>query len=273
MSEFNFDEIRIENTNRCAYKCWFCPREKHERSQGAMSVTDFEILVDKLPDNCSSIDLHGYGEPLLDDLLQFKVLLAKRKWPDARLRIISTLGVSRAAEKVAALADAGLNSIEVSFYGTDRDSYRKSHGVNAFDLARNNLAALLSMNIEGLQIKVRSLDGADEPEGVTAQPKSSSIKKGKLHNYGDGRAFNKSPIGTCSVVNGLRSRILQVTWDLDVIPCCFDYNAELKLGNLRNSNLREIFEGEIYRNFINAHISNELSSLSPCNKCEKCFLQ
>jgi len=42
-----------------------------------------------------------------------------------------------------------------------------------------------------------------------------------LHNYGDGRKYNKSEkTKVCSIVSGWRKHILQITWDLKVIPCC-----------------------------------------------------
>lgn len=267
----SFQEIRIENTNSCRYKCWFCPRELHERVQGVMSIDDFKILLRRLPDDCQSIDLHGYGEPLLDSDLAEKVKLAKRKWPSSRLRIITTMGVSKGAGKIAALAEAGLTSVEISYYGTDKDSYKRAHGVNAYDLATANIAELQAMNLPNFEVVVRSLEGADRGNEDELEKEVSSIEKGKLHNFGSGREFNAAPKGVCSVVDGLRSRILQVTWQLDVIPCCFDYNAEVKLGNLREQELEEIFSSSTYQSFVSAHLGNVIGDLSPCNKCEKCF--
>lgn len=237
-----------------------------------MSVEDFKILLAKLPENCGKVDLHGYGEPLLDDTLGEKVQLAKHKWPNARLRIITTLGVANGAEKVAELARLGLNSVEISYYGDDEEAYRKAHGVNAYKLATTNIEQLRNLQPNGLEIIVRSLDGADQQEVCEEHQQENAITKGKLHNFGSGRNFNRAPKGTCSVVAGLRSRILQVTWQLDVIPCCFDYNAEIKLGNLRVQSLEEIFSSETYSSFIEAHISGNIRNVSPCDTCEKCLL-
>ena len=69
----------------------------------------------------------------------------------------------------------------------------------------------------------------------------------------------------------MRRRILQVTWDLDVIPCCFDFNATVTFGNLREQSLAEIFAGETYRKFIEAHLANQIEVYPVCVGCERCF--
>jgi hypothetical protein len=58
--------------------------------------------------------------------------------------------------------------------------------------------------------------------------------------------------------------VLQITWDLDVIPCCFDSNASIVLGNLRHQSLEEVFQGSTYRDFIAAHMVQSLDPYPAC---------
>ena len=66
-------------------------------------------------------------------------------------------------------------------------------------------------------------------------------------------------------------RILQVVWDLDVIPCCFDFTGTVTSSNLREQSLAEIFAGETYRKFIEAHLANQIEVYPVCGGCEHCF--
>jgi hypothetical protein len=93
-----------------------------------------------------------------------------------------------------------------------------------------------------------------------------------LHNYGSGRQYNTPGENVpCSVVWGFRRRVLQITWNLDVIPCCFDFNAEIKLGNLRHQTVAEVFTGPVYIDFIQSHIDNRLDNYRVCQACERCY--
>jgi len=212
-----FQEIRIENTNHCGYSCWFCPREKQSRTLGFMSIETFKKIIQKLPNDVLSIDLHGFGEPLLDPQLGEKVSFAREKWKDADIRIITTMGQKDSAKKIIELARCGMSTVEVSFYGNSPESYKSIHGVNRFSLATENISYLKSNKPKNLSIVVRELEGVDSNR--KNKVKTQNIIKGKLHNFGNGRSFNTTDIyKVCSIVNGYRRRVLQITWDGKIIP-------------------------------------------------------
>lgn len=283
-----FSEIRIENTTHCGYKCFFCPRESLTRRQGFMSVEDFGLAIHRVGRHDTTVDLHGYGEPLLDQALIPKVELLTKHWPKCRPRIISSLGVPLSRTYFAELIKAGIQEVEVSFYGFTPESYEASHGSDMFSVARRNLEALCiardafnpALDITLRLFPVHSavlqpLWGAQQRVRFTQWLLSLGITRLRtrdLHNFGAGRKYN--PPGSaslCSIVWGYRRRILQITWDLNVIPCCFDFNAEIVFGNLRDSSLAEIFTGSTYRKFIRDHTEGRLDEYKPCANCEKCY--
>ncbi|WP_039912246.1 radical SAM/SPASM domain-containing protein [Cellvibrio mixtus] len=278
----NYDEIRIENTNLCGYKCYFCPREELTRKKGVMPVEDLVTIINQIGDYRGSVDLHGFGEPLLDTDLPQKIRLIKSKWPHSKTRIISTLGLSLSDESFKQVVNSGLDTLEVSFYGIDRESYKKSHGVDKFELVRSNLTLISNLIRESsssLEMVVRDLpiinsdsDKRKEIESWLLGLGVNKVSKHNMHNYGGGREYNQPPTeGVCSVVWGYRKRVLQVTWDLNIIPCCFDSNSTIIFGNLRESSLEKIFQGKKYIEFINSHKENNLSGYPVCEKCERCF--
>jgi MoaA/NifB/PqqE/SkfB family radical SAM enzyme len=284
INKTQFDEVRIENTNKCFYKCFFCPREKLSRPTGFMSTSDLRLVIERVGPHRGKVDLHGYGEPLLDPNLKEKVRLVRNLWPLSELRIYSTLGVELAADYFDELFDAGLDILEVSYYGRDEPEYRKIHGSGNYAVATLNLNRAIAANPHRVVLRLMpSSFKTDQVFGLSSQRKilehlaeSSGVKvirERALHNWGSGRKFNMPGNKICSVVSGYRSRVLQITWDLNVIPCCFDFNASIVLGNLRSHSVREILESHIYRLFIESHKSGSLEAYPVCAGCERCTLE
>jgi MoaA/NifB/PqqE/SkfB family radical SAM enzyme len=280
-----FEEIHIENTNSCGYKCAMCPRESQTRRIGFMSVEDFSLVLDRLGPFEGIFHLHGFGEPLLDRQLIPKVQKLKKSHPSSFGFIFSTLGVRLPEDHFAQLLGAGLDGIVISLYGFNREDYQKIHGYNGWELVKRNLQLLSEAkksfpNFTGI-VKIPSpslssvLPIADPPEKVDfcqwVQTLGLSTRPWEyVHNYSSGRNYN--PANTtkvCPVISGRRKNILNITWDLRVIPCCYDFNATISFGNLRTQSLEEIFSSPAYLNFVIAQQTGFLSAYPVCQNCEK----
>lgn len=284
MAPLNFEEIRIENTNACGYRCVMCPREKLDRPLGYMTRDDFSLILDRLGSFEGRVHLHGFGEPLLDRSLLEKIRLLKRCWPKSSSYIFSTLGVKNIDWEE--LAISGLDYLNVSMYGFARQTYKNVHGVDRFDLVRDNLEQLAEAIAQKgsflkVYVKIPSLEVSSTlPIAFPHQAKSlvQWIEElgftiaiwPKVHNYGDGRQFNMAQTERlCPVIEGSRSNILNITWDLNVIPCGLDYNATIRFGSLKKQSLEEIFSSPEYLRFVLSHKSNALSDYPVCMGCDK----
>lgn len=282
----NFKEIRIENTNHCGYFCTMCPREKHTRKKGIMPLEDFTSLIHQFENYTGQIHFHGYGEPLLDPNLVEKVRLARKHHPQSTLLFFTTLGVRVKERFFKDLADAGLNRLIISCYGYNKPSYKKEHGVDTFSKVQSNLNQLFLERKTSKSPFQTVLIGPD-PQKITSFISNLQLKafihwiedlgisyntKMPEHNFGSGRDYNTpANKGVCSIAWGYRKTILQITWDLKVIPCCLDFNASTIFGDLRTQTLTEIFSSAPYRTFIQSHQNNTLTSYLSCKNCERDF--
>lgn len=284
----DFQEIRIENTNRCGYSCVFCPREKMDRPQDIMPMDDFGLVMQRIgdyhPDYQNWFHLHGFGEPLLDKYLPEKIVIAKAMFPKAKTFLVTTLGVSVGEDYLRALINNGLDMMTVSFYASEREKYKAVTGTSMFDTALKNLITVgnivkslpryMNVTVTG------DMEGIADKVGVESRS-APWLKKlmenygfnffyPKVHNYGSGRAYNPADLqGLCTVFNGARRNILQITWDLNVKPCTFDFNASMKLGNLRMQGIAEIFNEKPYRELALAQATNDLSRYPACANCDR----
>lgn len=57
-----------------------------------------------------------------------------------------------------------------------------------------------------------------------------------------------------------------VQWNGDVVACCRDYDGQLKLGNVKENTLKEIWNGREYADF-RAKMTSGDGLTSFCNEC------
>lgn len=280
-----FHEVHIEGTNACGYKCFMCPREELHRRIGFMSLEDFSLVMDRLGSFSGVFHLHGFGEALLDRHFIEKVSLVSCKQPKAKSLVFSTLGVPLKEDFFSSVLDAGLDTMAISLYGFSEEEYQKVHGRKNFSLVKKNLQSLsLAMRREqgpfSAYIKVpgekiiSSLPIATAPDKLSfcrwAEELGFEIREWSyLHNYSDGRQYNPPGESLCPVINGKRKHILNISWNLDVLPCAYDFNGTIRFGNLRTHSLEEIFSSPEYLAFLVAHMTNNLSEYRACQNCEK----
>ncbi len=293
----HFTKIRVENTNLCKYTCDMCPREKMTRRLGIMPPQDYQLVLDRVQEYVeetelpqpfpSSFFLHGYGEPLFDPKLAVKGSMVAEQFPASMPIIFSTLGVPRSESYLKNLLLEGkLERIYISFYGFQEDTYHAVHKGGNFQIAQKNLKYLATLNkslgnpctiiLQILIPRTQEVINQDPSEKKAYQELMSFLEPLgverydlNLHNFGDGRDYFDPDMDTsvCSVVNGERRTHLNVSWDLKVLPCCFDYNGDIVFGDLREQSIYEIYHGEKYQKFIESHRVGNLDGYPVCKGC------
>ena len=66
-------------------------------------------------------------------------------------------------------------------------------------------------------------------------------------------------------------RQAMVYWNGDVVPCCYDLEGEEIMGNLKNSTMDEIWNGEKYRKFRKRLKDSALLSTKQPDLCKGCL--
>ena len=57
-----------------------------------------------------------------------------------------------------------------------------------------------------------------------------------------------------------------ITWDGQVIPCCFDKDASHSMGSVMEKSFKEIWFSKLYQNFRNALLHSR-SEIEICKNC------
>ncbi|MDX1285934.1 MAG: SPASM domain-containing protein, partial [Draconibacterium sp.] len=59
-----------------------------------------------------------------------------------------------------------------------------------------------------------------------------------------------------------------VTWDGQVVPCCFDKDAKHVLGSLEDQSFEQVWNSDTYRNFRKA-VLTERNQIDICKNCSE----
>jgi hypothetical protein len=250
--------ILIENTNCCNAQCVMCPREKLTRKRGFMEFGLFEKIIREVSGASRKpvVHLHGFGEPLLDESLPERIMLAKT------CGIKHTYLVTNASllfpETARKIINAGLDTMKISFYGTDEESYHATMGRLDFKVALHNIREFVRIRKELkkrnpkliLQYLPQEANEARTEEfqslwrPVLDKRAGDCLNLSSLHNYGGGRGYNRVEERIVSVCF-YPWTALSVLWDGRAVTCCMDYNGVQGVGDLNFQSVMEIWNGHV----------------------------
>jgi len=329
--EFRSDKpiiYNIETTNNCNMRCKMCPRTtKMTRKITYLENEFYDDILDQIkphspelwaewedfctktygiaPDSEPSenhfflyiipkvIQLHGYGDPLLDKNLSNVIRSLTEKGFESYFSCNpANINVKSTVEQM----EAGLTYLKYSFESTDDMKFKDIRGNAAnFTEAFEKTKEIMRIKDEKgykTKIVITMIDvGHDEEQQEEFRKLSKAFKDMNVYIYlksEDQQWYRKDETlleyldergreapeqekdfyGT----NAIHWRetckhpwmSMTVKSDGEVHMCMEDYNNEIFLGNARQNNLYEIWNGDLYKKFRQDHFD-----LNPCIKCTK----
>ncbi len=246
-----YSRIYVEITNVCNKNCSFC--HGTERKKSFLSKERFEVLLKKLKGFTEYIYFHVMGEPLLHPDLPYFIERATSNGFKCAVTTNGTLLKSRGEKLIA----SGVYKVSISLHsfeeGSEEEyaSYIEECLSFADKSSANGVLTVLRLwnrgfdggrncDIEG---KIRSyFEGEEFKEG------SRGIRiRDKLHlEYGDRFKWpdlKEEEYGKEVFCYGLKDHFAVLT-DGSVVPCCLDGEGVMTLGNVYESEVEEILNGE-----------------------------
>ncbi len=301
----------IETTNACNMKCEMCPRTtRMTRSISSLEKEQFASIVDQLrpwsdeewqkwtgfvtetydikPDEMSEnhfflyiipkvIQLHGYGDPLLDKNLHEDIKILSDK---GFYSYFSCNPANIDIERTRLMLENGLDVIKYSIETTDDDLHKKIRGkASNFTKAYNDIMEVMELKKENnykTQIVITMLDLNRTCQQEDYDKLKDAFEGKDVYIYlksEDQQWYRKDYHPTKSVH---WSEICKHPWmsmtiksDGDVAMCMEDFNNDVVLGNIKEGSLEEIWNGKKYKQFREDHLNNQT-----CIKCnEECDMK
>lgn len=289
------DKLQIEPTNHCNAKCPLCPTGANQlkRPKGFMDLPLYKKIIDEVAGKTAHITLWNYGEPTLHPGIFEMIRYAKKNGLEIS---VSTNGyVFYSDEGIQRLAESNLDTLIVSLDGATKEIftlYRKNvdfarviDGLkklkklkkelkkktpwvemqfivmkhNIHELPRmKKLAAQLGDSLRLKTVNVQMVQGIRYLDWLPDNQIFSRYKKEISGQY----VPKKENFHNCPVI----WHSLVINWDGTVNPCCYDYQGEMVMGNVRTETIHEIWTGEKMQNFRRS-ILNDRRKNKICQHC------
>lgn len=283
----------IEPTNLCNLRCTQCPTGMHtlSRKQGNLPIENFRNLINKLSDHLIHLTLYFQGEPFLHPQFIEMVRIAREN----RLFVSTSTNGHFLDEKTAQkVVESKLNHLIISADGLDQETY-ETYRVNG------NLQKVLDgiTNLVAAKKKARSklpfielqflVMGHNEHQvnemrnlAKNLEVDRLTFKSAQVYDFGNGNIlipqldkksrYRKTEDGNWVLKKKLKNqchrlwRSLVITWEGNVVPCCYDKDAENGAGNLLEISLKEIWHSVTMKSFRNKVVSNR-KAVYICSNC------
>lgn len=274
------NDVRFEVTTFCNYNCVICPREQLRRPLTVMSDELFEDCVCKIKkctDQYDTLTFAGLGEPMMDKRLLDKIRIAKKHGFD-QMNLL-TNGSLLTRDIFLQMQDAGMQTVRISFYGMTPESYSGVHGSHGnpekFQTLCETVEELCALpRTTRLVMTFNVVPGVNDSDLKTWidhwEDRADLIEAWHPHNWVYGRKLR--------AVGGVQRKScgrpfngpLQIQVDGTVNMCCFDFNGDLTLGDLKTQTLEEIFSAEPFTRLHDCHKSGDyFGSNFICEQCDQ----
>jgi radical SAM protein with 4Fe4S-binding SPASM domain len=285
--------ISVEPTTSCNLRCPECPSglRKFSRDTGMISLEMFHQVIDQLHPDLFYLILYFQGEPYLNPLFFHMVEYAgKMKIYTATSTNAHFLTDSLARKTV----ESGLDRIIISLDGLDQETYEKYRVGGSMEKVIEGTRNLVRWKRELksktpyiiLQFIVFSTNEHQVPAlrnlakdlGVD----KLELKSAQVYDFEEGNPlipqnetfsrYKKKVGGGYIIDNPLNNHCLRmwrgcvITWDGQVVPCCFDKDAAHRLGDLKKQTFQQIWRGEAYENF-RGKLFSARSEIDICKNC------
>jgi len=263
--------IDIELTNHCNLNCKMCSRRIMSRSLGFMDDELFYIILSQIRGNQVGVRFIRWGEPFLHkNILDYIKKLKEYNIPVH----ITNNGMIINKKQIEEIVNLELDSIIFSMQGATIKEYEYMRENSNYKKFLDNLMYLIEKrgNKDKPYIQITST--------MTERDKEEDIDKFK--SFYEDIGVDKVSVGITNMsrlTDILPDRAmyrpckevytkLSIDWNGDITACCGDYDGFLKIGNIKQDTLKDIWVNSEKLKSIRTILDNmDHRMLTLCSKC------
>jgi radical SAM protein with 4Fe4S-binding SPASM domain len=270
--------ITIENSSLCGANCIMCLRDNTDYYYGVMPLNLFKKLIfDAVAMGIDCFLFGAFGDPLMDNFLEERFSFIKELNPNANISLTATAHLLN--KKNAVLLCKYVNSVKISHYGFNKESYESVHRGNLkYEEAKQNIDFFLNLpkrpkTILTFLVLPENKKDLDDWKNYF-EPKCDEIVIWKPHNWGGNKKHTvesiSAPPSQCRRALELSNLVIRA--DGRVSLCCFDISNGLIVGDIKTQNLNSLINGEKIKKIQQVFIEKSvLESRLPCKNCDQIY--
>ncbi len=274
----------IELTNVCPYRCIMCPRGRGEmtRQVGYMSIELLKQILSQVSKEQRLLRLHHFGESVLHPKIGECIWLVRQ---EGFIPVLSLNPASLTESEVDEIIDSGVGIVCFSMDSLNTERLKMIRGIDcSAEYCLNIIDYFIHRSrrsghpiFKVIQMVSLSIN-RDEHEEFLELKKRYPEEDVYVYislNYGFGDIGLVAETDKDSAVEVLANRHIcsapfndvVVLWNGDVVLCCYDFNGENIIGNLREQKLNEIWIGHKAEHIRSLFVSGDTDRLVLCKKC------
>lgn len=291
--------VHIETTNRCNFKCRYCPESLDNYGDlvggmQTMSMVDFRTICSQLKKlgTISVVRLWIMGEPLLNPLLPEFIRVLKDFDGDkiAERVEVTTNASALTEEKSRLLLSSPLDVLKISIYGIGDSHHRITQSKVGSERILKNIEIFRQLresnSLSKLKMVIQMVDPVNKEEEKKFVDSYRHLADELLINGAHSWTDNVPGSILTTTYDDKAISILQATHESvkklccpfpfytlaihvngDVSTCCVDWDKKLKIGNIHENSLSEIWAGERLKDIQLLHLQEKKDSIPACSKC------
>ncbi len=268
--------ISFEPTTSCNLRCPECPSglRAFTRPIGMLEKDFFRKTIDEIHKDLLYLIFYFQGEPYLNpDFLEMVKYAAAKKIYTATSTNAHYLNDENARKTI----ESGLDRLIISIDGTTQEVYQQyrigGKLEKVLEGARNIVKWKKQMNsktpyvffqflvVKPNEHQIEDIKKLAEEIGVDGV----RYKTAQVYDFENGNPliptidkyarYKKQANGKYTIKNSLDNNCWKlwhscvISWDGLVVPCCFDKDADYKLGDLKKDNFATIWQDDNYKQF------------------------
>jgi len=293
----------IDVCSVCNFKCSFCfqadnkAMKKANLKRGMMPLELFKKIVDDLkefPEPVKKVKIGNHGEPTLHPDLAEMIAYVKQAGV-ADVVELFTNGSKLEPELNSAMAEAGLDRINISLEGLSSERYQQVAGVPVdMDEMIGYITHLYQVRGDcKIYIKIAdqtsALDQDDTRLFILSQeerdyfydtfgnicdeiyiekvvPQWAETQLEKQNKVDDTGMYGQK-IKHYKEICPFTFMYLHFNWDGSTSPCTLDWPKKVNIGNMKKERAQEVWNGESLRQLRIAMLRGERDKIDFCNHC------
>lgn len=287
--------ISIEPTTACNLGCPECPSglKKFSRPTGNLKQEMNKKIIDELQNHLLYINFYFQGEPYINpDFLDMVKYASQKKIYTSTSTNAHFLNEENAKRTV----ESGLDRLIISIDGTTQETYSayRVHGKleKVLEGTRNIIRFKKELKSKTPHVIFQFLvvkPNEHQVDEVLQMAKELEVdevrlKTAQVYDYENGNPliptnekyarYKKLPNGKFVLKNRMEDHCWRmwsscvITWDGQVVPCCFDKDASYKLGKMEEKPFSEIWNSEEYNQF-RKNVLTDRKSIDICSNCSE----
>lgn len=268
----------IETTRACNLGCVCCPRTLKTSQMGHMDVEIFKKIINEATGfGVKNFSLHMLGEPLLHPKIIDMVKYIKQANNHHSI-LLTTNGYFLNKIKAQALLENKVDKVAISVFSLKEEVNKKITGKGDISAIIENIKVMSQLKKEMhayTQIYIRMIvDEYNETEipqfkeiakdlGIKTEIRYTGNFGGIIkENYTDNKHLIKKRYPCYHLWFSPA-----VTWDGKIVICCVDWKYSEVLGDIRETNLATVWQGNRMKQLRTHHLKGEYHKIPICAGC------